>query len=48
MMKAFQHQKPINFAPPKCEPKAQHGQKPAKACVEMKDEKRAFEPRPGH
>ncbi|MEH0198125.1 hypothetical protein V7S57_19290 [Caulobacter sp. CCNWLY153] len=49
MTKPFQHQNPMtNYAVPKSEPKAQHGQKPDKECVELKDEKRSFEPRPGH
>ncbi|WP_205691735.1 hypothetical protein [Caulobacter sp. 602-2] len=49
MTKPFQHQKPTtDFAFSKSEPKAQHGQKPDKDCVDLKDEKRSFEPRPGH
>lgn len=49
MTKPFQHQNPMtNYCIPKSEPKAQHGQKPAKECVDLKDEKRSFEPRPGH
>jgi len=48
MTKGFQHQNPlINFTVPRSEPKPQHGQKPDGACLKV-EEKRSFEPRPGH
>ena len=48
MMKSFQHQNPLSLGhitPP--EPKPQHGQKPDAECLKVQ-EKRSFEPRPGH
>lgn len=47
-MKPLQQQAPSGWGHlPQAEPKPQHGQKPDAACLKVQ-EKRSFEPRPGH
>lgn len=48
MLTGFQQQKSMtNFSFPKAAPAPQHGQKPDKACKQIK-ERRSFAPKPGH
>ena len=48
MIKNFQQQSPLSLGHiPRPEPKPQHGQKPDVECLKVQ-EKRSFEPRPGH